>query len=134
MKCECKWIDDKGNDTPDSNEAIALAVCYNPVSFGEKGSDPFPICLEHAQRKSRWWKLLPLPGVELSDCHLMVQRDHHGFPKVVTDVVIESVKKSFPDQAREILETVKWDGLNGCYFFERWGMYVGIEKDGYIHT
>jgi hypothetical protein len=128
MKCSCKWIDSQGNSTPDDNEAIAMAVCYDPTSFGEKGSDPFPICEEHASRKTRYWKLLPLPD------HDLVKRDNQSFPKIITDVVIESVKKAFPDQANDILKSVKWDGMMGCYYFNRWGMYVGIEEDGLIHS
>ena len=67
MKCSCKWIDSSGNGTPDNNEAIAMAVCYNPFTFGEKGSEPFPICEEHANRKTRHWKLLPLPETKVED-------------------------------------------------------------------
>ena len=134
MKCTCKWIDGQGKDTNDSNEAIAMAVCYDPVSFGEKGSDPFPICEEHAQRRTRYWKMLPLPEVKVEDSHELVKKDAFYFPRVITDVVIKAVREAFPKDAISILHDVKWDGLNGCYFFERWGMYVGIEKDGYIHT
>lgn len=134
MKCTCKWIDSQGKDTADNNEAIAMAVCYDPVSFGEKGSDPFPICEEHAMRRTRYWKMLPLPDTKVEDSHELVKKDAYYFPRVITDVVIKAVKEAFPDQAIDILKDVKWDGLNGCYFFERWGMYVGIEKDGYIHS
>ncbi len=134
MKCTCKWIDKYGKPTPDNNEAIAMAVCYDPISFGEKGSDPFPICEEHALRRSRYWKLLPLPEVAVEASHGLVQQDHQRFPKIITDVVIQSVKKSFPDQADDILRQVKWDGMMGCYYFTRWGMFVGIETDGHIHS
>ena len=37
--------------------------------------------------------------------------------KEVTDVVIASVRKSFPDQCEEIIQMIRWDCLNGCYFF-----------------
>lgn len=37
-------------------------------------------------------------------------------------------------RSREILESLKWDSLMGCYFFHSHGMFVGIELDGYMHT
>lgn len=134
MKCTCKWIDSAGIDTPDNNEAIAMAVCYDPRSFGEKGSEPFPICEEHAKRRTVYWKMLPLPEVAVEDSHELVRMHHRAFPKVISDVVIAAVKKAFPDQADLILAETKWDSLNGCYYFIRWGMFVGIEEDGYIHS
>jgi hypothetical protein len=138
MKCTCKWIDKQGNDTPDTNDAIAMAVCYDPISFGEKGSEPFAICEEHASRRTRYWKLLPLPGVAVEQSHELVQRDHRYFPRIITDVVIKALKAAFPSDTHSIrnniLNDVKWDSLNGCYYFQRWGMYVGVEEDGYIHT
>ena len=115
-----------------------MAVCYDPLSFGEKGCDPFPICAEHASRKTRYWKLLPLPGKTVEESHELVQQDHRRFPRLPNDVVVEALKKAFPDHTKDyvgnLVHEVKWDHLNGCYFFQRWGMYVGIETDGYIHT
>lgn len=139
LKCGCQWIDSKGQATPDNNEAIAMAVCYDPSSYsegqsllwGEKGSDPFPICEEHALRKSKWWKLLPLPGQAMKDAHLLVQRDDREF-KVIPDVVSMSIHKSFPKDANDILKDLRWS--MGYFSFNRWGMYVGVELDGYIHT
>ena len=58
----------------------------------------------------------------------------HMSVKEVTEVVIASVKKSFPTECDEIIPTIRWDSLNRCYFFQRWGMYIGIEEDGYIHS
>lgn len=55
-------------------------------------------------------------------------------PHALPEVAINSVRARYPKEADEILPTVRYDCCNGCWFFERWGMYVGIEKDGYIHT
>lgn len=63
--------------TPDDNEAIAQAVCHDPRSFGEAGSEPFPICEEHAQRRGEHWRLLPLPGQTETEVHPLVARDQH---------------------------------------------------------
>lgn len=50
----------------------------------------------------------------------------------VPSAVIEAIKKAWPDQADDIFEQMH---DNGDYFyFTRWGMYVGVEYDGYIHT
>jgi hypothetical protein len=49
-------------------------------------------------------------------------------PKAVTDAIL----KAWPDQAVEILGQLRFAGDH--YSFTRWGMYVGVEFDGYIHT
>ncbi len=50
MKCQIKWIDSNGNDTPDDNEAIGFASVRN--NGGEwRGS--FPICKAKAAGKAR---------------------------------------------------------------------------------
>jgi hypothetical protein len=108
-----------------------MAVCYDPFSFGETGCEPFAICEEHAKRKTKYWKLLPLPGVKVEDSHELVRDDHRYF-RIVPDVVSGSIKKSFPDQAMDILKDLRWSGDH--YSFSRWGMYVGVELDGHIHT
>lgn len=134
-KCGCSWIDGEGNPTPDNNEAIGLAVCYDPRSFGEKGSDPFPICAEHAGRKGKWWKILPFEGEDPLKTHEIVIRDHVNFPeKVPTQTVIDSIKKSFPKDAMEILDSLRFDHIMKCFYFTRWGMFVGVELDGFIHS
>jgi hypothetical protein len=48
--------------------------------------------------------------------------------------VVQAVVKAWPDQAVEILRDIRPDTLNGCWGFRRWGMYVGVEYDGYIHS
>lgn len=46
--------------------------------------------------------------------------------------VIDAIVKTWPDQAAEILPTLVFAGDH--YGFVRWGMYVGVEFDGHIHT
>lgn len=50
------------------------------------------------------------------------------------DAVILNLFNAWEDQFMEIIAQIKWDHLNGCYAFNRWGMYVGVERDGYIHS
>jgi len=48
-------------------------------------------------------------------------------------VVLDSIRKSFPKEAEDIIKSLRWSGDH--YSFLRWDMYVGVEvKDGYIHT
>jgi hypothetical protein len=53
---------------------------------------------------------------------------------LIRRAVLDSILKSYPDQAVEILQDLHCSHTNGCYFFQRWGMYVGVEHDGYVHT
>jgi hypothetical protein len=53
---------------------------------------------------------------------------------LVPEVVYEAIFKAWPDQATEVVEQLGYDSLNGNWHFNRWGMYVGVEDDGYIHT
>ncbi len=57
-------------------------------------------------------------------------------PEQVPDKVkeaIENYNRQHPE-ANLKEEELQWDGLMGCYSFERSGMYHGVELDGYIHT
>ena len=47
-------------------------------------------------------------------------------------VVCAAIQKAFPAEAYKILPTLRGGGDH--YSFVRWGMYVGVEPDGYIHT
>lgn len=54
---------------------------------------------------------------------------------IVPTVVIEAIKKAFPKESEDILESLRYHGgIDKMYFFVRWGMFVGVELDGYIHT
>jgi hypothetical protein len=128
--CKIQWIKN-GEFTPDSSPAIAVAVCHDPRSFGEKGSEPFFICEEHAKEKGKFWKLYPLPGQDMAHAHKDVQWDDMTF-KVIPDKVSEAIKQAFPKDANEILDSLRWSGDH--FSFNRWGMYVGVELDGYIHS
>ena len=51
----------------------------------------------------------------------------------VPDVVINSIKKRYPEKAEKILSELKWGGDH--YYFILDSLYVGCEvKDGYLHT
>ena len=50
------------------------------------------------------------------------------------NTVSDAVLKAFPKDGDTVLKEMQWDSLNGCWMISRWGMMIGIEKDGYIHT
>lgn len=54
--------------------------------------------------------------------------------KDIPAAVVSAILKAWPDQSVEILKDLQYDTLNGNWYFRRWGMYVGVESDGYIHT
>lgn len=136
MKCKIQWIDPFNNPTPDYNDAIGLAVCYDPTTFGPTGSGPWPICYKHAIKKGKWWKICPPPGLIKEWWHSLVLEDESF--KIVPQAVIDSVKLKYAEQpffANDVLNDLKYDHLNKCWYFNRGGIYHGIEeKDGYIHT
>jgi hypothetical protein len=54
--------------------------------------------------------------------------------KGMGEVVVEAIVKAWPEQAAEILPAMERNHFGGHWYFNRWGMYVGVEDDGYIHT
>ena len=48
--------------------------------------------------------------------------------------VADAVGRAFPNDATEVLREMRWDGICGCWMIERWGMWIGIETDGYVHS
>ena len=127
-KCAIQWIDANGQATADNNDAIGLAVCYDPISFGEKGSKPFPICEHHAKQRGKYWKLIPFKNQK--DIHELVTADENF--KIIPDIVSSAIKNAFKYDYKEILESLKWG--DDHFYFIRYGMYIGVELDGYIHS
>lgn len=126
IKCEISWIDSLGNPTPDNNDAIAMAVCYDPMSFGEKGSEPIPICEKHAKIKGKFWKLQSIPQ------HDLVRVDELYF-KIIPNIVSNAIKNRFSDDYSLILDSLQCHG--NYWAFIRGGIYYGVESiDGHIHT
>jgi hypothetical protein len=71
LKCECQWINERGEKTPDTNNAVAIAIHYqvllsNPGSsfkvlgYSDKVSQRFPICQAHLDEAKRL-------GLDMSD-------------------------------------------------------------------
>lgn len=50
------------------------------------------------------------------------------------EVAEKSVLETFPKDGENLAKEMKWDSLNGCFYFHYFGMYIGIETDGYIHS
>ena len=47
--------------------------------------------------------------------------------------VADAVGRAFPDNP-EVLAEMRWDSICGCWMIQRWGMWIGIEPDGYVHS
>lgn len=48
--------------------------------------------------------------------------------------VANAVRDAFPKSADEILQDIKLNSLERYWYFNRWGMYIGVETDGFIHS
>ena len=64
------------------------------------------------------------------DCSETVQKQASA--ELIPKAVIDAIVKAWPDHAVEILTDLRFAGDH--YSFGRWGMYIGVEFDGYIHT
>ena len=50
------------------------------------------------------------------------------------ETVRQAVWDAWPQEGAAILREMTWDGLNGCWMIERYGISIGIETDGYVHS
>jgi hypothetical protein len=48
--------------------------------------------------------------------------------------VVEAIQSAFPMHADEILASLRYHPGDGFWSFTRWGMFVGVERDGHVHT
>lgn len=56
-------------------------------------------------------------------------------PSGAPEHIQKAIRDAFPNDASSILQSMIWRGdWESFYSFERWGMFVGVETDGYIHT
>ncbi len=123
-------------EDPPPGETVTRETVFRPclheaiywrVGFENAFRKAKPVCSEHVGRftgREGWvvrhatdferWKQTPAEWVE------EIQR------------VCKAVEVAFPDQAKSIFPTMR--GGSDHYSFLRWGMYVGVEADGYIHT
>jgi len=118
--CKIKWIDTAGNETADDNEAVGYAICFAAAEL-----KPSPICQCHLER-------MPLTGwmfIRASDTTPEKLAATVAEVKIVTDAIQNAFKDAY-----KILPTLRYHPGDGFYSFIRWGMFVGVEKDGYIHT
>lgn len=130
-QCGCSWVDEYGQETPDTNPAIGLAVCHDPRTFGEKGSIPFLICAEHAKKKPAFWKVNPLPNQNKEEWDWQVSYDDWYF-QIIPDAVTASIKEHYPNLFDDIIKRLMWKGDHFSFTLD--GIYIGVEKDGYIHS
>lgn len=157
LKCIVQWIDSKGTPTPDTNDAVCLVQPFDPKRLNPKTNKfevpedfdfekevnkyrrtdgdvivpeigyGLPCCEEHLARAGVFWRALPLPNQPEKEWH---ERVRHQAPAAVLQTII----RTYPGHCEEILKELKHDALCNYWFFNRWGMHVGVEKDGYIHS
>ena len=117
--CKIQWVKDGADvPTPDDHEAICYVICFSGSPI-----EAIPICAEHFDRKPKeGWLFIPMRDASPEKLAAIVAE-----VRVVTD----AVRNAFKD-APLILPTLR--KASDHYSFSRWGMYVGVEPDGYIHT
>lgn len=55
-------------------------------------------------------------------------------PAGATLIVMREIRRCFPDQADEIIQSLRWMGWEKFWSFQRWDHFVGVELDGHIHS
>lgn len=55
-------------------------------------------------------------------------------PAGAPEPIQQAIRDAFPKDAADILRTLRWHSYESFYSFERWGMFVGVETDGHIHS
>ena len=58
-------------------------------------------------------------------------------PEPDRDPLLRGLVAAFgAEEAANVLgdPSLRWDGLLGCWTFTRWGMLIGVEPDGYVHS
>lgn len=157
LKCIVQWVDHNGAMTPDQNDAVCLVQPFDPKKLNHKTGkfevpDDFdfetevnkyrrvdgdvivpeigyglPCCEDHLKRAGVFWRALPLPNQPEKEWH---ERVRHQPPSAVLQTII----RSWPRECESILNSLKHDALSNYWYFTRWGMFVGVEKDGYAHS
>jgi hypothetical protein len=54
--------------------------------------------------------------------------------RIPGEVVVALARYNEQHGSNIMMEELKWDALNKCYYFMRAGMYHGVELNGHIHT
>lgn len=121
--CKVRWIVPENGDvpTPDDNEAVGYVLCFSAADL-----EWHPICENHlVQLPREGWTFR-----RLADATEEKRAEWLAEIKVVT----QAIRDAFPRSAYEILPKLRWHPGDDMYSFVKWGMFVGVEKDGYIHT
>jgi hypothetical protein len=92
-----------------------------------------PRCLYHEQSyKTPLGKIVRNPHADLTkavhdDC---IACDGSGY---IPELILDAVRSAFPKSADEIIPTIRWS-MDHWSFILGGGLYVGIERDGYVHS
>jgi hypothetical protein len=67
-----------------------------------------------------------------AQCHNVV--DNPIDPSVPPVAVLEAIRDSFPKNAEKIISELRYHHGDDFWSFNIHGMFVGCERDGYIHS
>lgn len=148
--CQIGWIDSSGNATYDNHPAVAFAECRSPSALlsakKEEDIQRFPICAAHLSQALEQgmpgWFFHPRPGyyfplregAQISE-ELSQKLEYHvkfEHRNRIPLFIAQKIRSAFPQNVEKILSEMRY-GLDHWHF-NLYGMYVGVEDDGYIHT
>ena len=152
-QCQVGWVNQDGDPTFDHDPAVATVECRSPeillTAASEADIVEYPICEHHLQQVlddgkavrvaydgrrggMRYWH----PSVtDFTPPHLSTEIAHHqATHHPLSHVVVHAVAGAFPRDTMSILHDLRWNSLEGYWYFRRWGMHVGVETDGFIHS
>ena len=79
-------------------------------------------------------ELFPTAHTEVVSSGVLVSYDQPNCEDwELPTVAAQALLKAWPDQVDAIMRDIR-PCIGGFYGFNRWGMFVGVEPDGYIHS
>jgi hypothetical protein len=115
---------------------VTIETCYRNgewFSHNERYASMNEACAVIAEARTirgmRGWKYCAVPHYHSPELSRAIVEARET---ITHQPVIDAIVKRHGDEAIEILPTVRHYG--SYYGFVRWGMFVGIEYDGYMHT
>lgn len=86
--------------------------------------------IRYGKGEAEWWA--KVAGEALRQTYHLPTAAIPG--KQPPDAVLRAMRRKHGATADTYIAMLRWDGLNGCWFYTLNGMYLGVEPDGYIHS
>jgi len=84
----------------------------------------------YSHGEAEWYAQVMGHAMRVADQAYTEKATHGPIPAVV----VKAIRAKHGTTADDVLASLKWDGLNKCWYYNWAGMFVGVETDGYIHT